>query len=163
MDRELDREAILLATVGGDVMSKVIEKFLLESFPDGHLESNGRSDYPDLFLRPNDYEGLPKFARLKGKTPSYGAAIKGKSNRPVRIPDGLEIKTCKDRFAVDCHHAHVGLHMALLFRGRKGSLEVFDIMVAFMRFADYRVTKPASPTTTLKASFNGKNFVSLIA
>lgn len=163
MDRELDREAILLDTVGGDVISKVIEKFLIKSFPAAHLESNGRSDYPDLFLRSKDYNGLPKFVKLKDKTKDYGAALKGKTNRAVRVPDGLEIKTCRDRFAVDCHHAHAGLHLALLFSGRKGSLEVTDIMVAFMRHADYRITKPASPTTTLKASFNGKTFVSLLS
>jgi hypothetical protein len=161
MDRELDREAVLLATVGGDVMSKVIEKFLIENFPGAHLESNGRSDYPDLFLRSKDYEGLSKFVRLKDKTKDYGAALKGKSKRAVRVPDGLEIKTCKGRFAVDCHHAHAGLHLALLFQGRKGSIEVSDIMIAFLRYADYRITQPASPTTTLKASFNDKNFVSL--
>jgi len=162
MDRELEREAILLDTVGGDVISKVIEKFLIEGFPNAHLESNGRSDYPDLFLRSKDYDGLPKFEKLKDSTKHYGAAIKGATNRAVRVPDGLEIKTCKDRFAVDCHHAHAGLHLALIFSGRKGSIEVSEVMVAFMRHADYRITKTASPTTTLKASFNGKTFVSLI-
>ena len=161
MDRELDREAVLLTTVGGDVMSKVIEKFLIDNFPGGHLESNGRSDYPDLFIRTKNYEGLPTFAS-KSKSKKYGAALKGKTKRPVRVPDGLEIKTCKNRFAVDCHHAHSGLHLVLLFQGRTGSVDVEDIMVAFMRHGDYRITQPNSPTTTLKASFNGKNFVSLI-
>lgn len=162
MDRELDREAVLLATIGGDVMSKVIEKFLIESFSGDYLEANSRSDYPDLFLRSKDYERLPAFVRLKDKTKDYGAALKGKAKRPVRVPDGLEIKTCKDRFAVDCHHAHAGLHLVLLFHGRKGSIEVSDLMVAFLQYSDYRITKPASPTTTLKASFNDRQFVSLL-
>lgn len=162
MNRELDREAILLNTVSGDVMSKVIEKFLIQNFPGGHLESNGRSDYPDLFLRSKDYSAIPRFARLKDKTKDYGAALKGAGGRPVRIPDGLEIKTCKNRLAVDCHHSHAGLHLVLIYCGSKGALEVTNILVAFMRHCDYRITKPASPTTTLKASFNGKNFVSLL-
>jgi hypothetical protein len=160
MDRELDREAFLLAVVSGDIISKVVEKFLIENFPNAHLESNGRSDYPDLFSRAKDYSGLPIFGR-KGK--EYGAALKGETRRPVRVPDGLEIKTCKgNRLAVDCHHAHAGLHLALMHDGRKGSTEVSDIKAAFMRLEDYRITKPSTPTTTLKASFNDKNFVSLL-
>lgn len=54
MDRELELEGILVDTVGGDVMSKVIEKFLIENSPNVGLESNGRSDYPDLFFRSKD-------------------------------------------------------------------------------------------------------------
>ena len=162
MDRELDRELFLLSMIGGEIMSKVIEKFLIENFQNGQLESNGRSDYPDLFLRSKSYDGLPSFVRIKDKTKVYGKALKGKKKRAVRVPDGLEIKTCKDRFAVDCHHAHAGLHLVMLFHGRTGSVEVTDVMAAFMRHDDYRITKPSTPTTTLKASFNGKNFVSLL-
>jgi len=161
MDHELELEGILLDTVGGDVMSKVIEKFLIENSPNADLESNGRSDYPDLFLRSKNYSLLPAFKKLKGESGGYGAALKGKSSRPVRIPDGLEVKTCRNSFNVDCHHAHAGLHLALLCHGRQGSLVVTDIQVAYLQHSDYRITKPASPTTTLKASFNGKQFVSL--
>ena len=162
MDRELEREAILLENVGGDITSKVIERFLIGNFSQGELESNGRSDYPDLFIRSKPYEGLPTFKRIKDKTKEYGAALKGKKKRPVRVPDGLEIKTCRERFAVDCHHAHAGLHLALLFHVRRRVVEVTDIMVAFMRHEDYRITTPSTPTTTLKASFNGSNFVSIL-
>ncbi len=157
IDRELDREAVLLSYVGGNIVSKVVEKYLIDNYP-GKLESNGASDYPDLFLRSENYDDLPSFSR---KVREYGAARKG-NNRPVRVPDGLEIKTCLNRFAVDCHHAHAGLHLALLYRKQKGLVEVFDILVAFMRYEDYRITKPSTPTTTLKASFNGANFVSLL-
>lgn len=95
MERELDREAILLEVVGGNVMSKVIEKFLIQNFPDAHLVSNGSSDYPDLFLQSRDYSQLPVFTRLKDKSLDYGAALKGKTKRPVRIPDGLEVKPAR--------------------------------------------------------------------
>jgi len=111
-------------------------------------------------LRDNDYSLLPKFQR--GTKQVYGAAIKGKSRRPVRVPDGLEIKTCKGPFAVDCHHAHAGLHLVVLFNKTKKQFRVNDIQVAFMRAELYRITVPASPTTTLKASFNGQPFVSIL-
>jgi len=163
MDRELEREAVLLVTVGGDIISKLIESFLINHFPDSQLKSNGRSDYPDLFLRSKNYDGLPLFTRRRAAATEYGAAIKSDSRRPVRVPDGLEIKTCKDRFAVDCHHAHAGLHLVLLFRVDNGSLIVADIMVAFLQYSDYRITVPASAATTLKASFNDRKFISLLS
>ena len=53
--------------------------------------------------------------------------------------------------------------MALVFKTPDGLFEVSDILVAYMGYEDYRVTRPSSPTTTLKASFNGSNFVSLLA
>ena len=108
MDIDLEREENLL-TVGGDVISKVVENVLVDTFPGGNLRSNGRSDYPDLFLASKDYASLPKRVRSEKGTGDYGAALKG--DRPVRVPDGLEIKTCEGRIAVDCHHSHVGLHL----------------------------------------------------
>jgi hypothetical protein len=162
MDRELDREAVLLINVGGDAISKVVEKFLIESFR-GELATNGPSDYPDLFLRTKDYDQWPRFVRIKkGDSTEYGAALKGTSKRPVRVPDGLEVKTCKGKFNVDCHHGHAGLHLAVVYHLDAVGTVVDDVLVAFMRLADYRITKPSTATTTLKASFNGKNFVSLL-
>lgn len=156
----LDYEELLISEAGGMVVSKLIERFLIEKSVGWKLESNGASDYPDLFLRDNDYSLLPKFQR--GTKQVYGAAIKGKSQRPVRVPDGLEVKTCKGPFAVDCHHAHAGLHLVVLFNKTKKQFRVNDIQVAFMRSELYRITVPASPTTTLKASFNGQPFVSIL-
>lgn len=158
MDRELEKELVLLAFAGGDAKSKVIETFLIENFQLGKLESNGKSDYPDLFLRTNDYSGLPRTSR---KASVYGAALKSKTLRPVRVPDGLEIKTCKGRFAVDCHDAHRGLHLVMLFSGVKNELTVRDFQIAYLSKADYRMTDPKSSATTLKASFGGVRFVSL--
>jgi hypothetical protein len=156
----LDYEELLISEAGGMVVSKLIERFLIEKSVRWKLESNGASDYPDLFLRDNDYSLLPKFQR--GTKQVYGAAIKGKSHRPVRVPDGLEVKTCKGPFAVDCHHAHAGLHLVVLFSRAKNQFRVNDIQVAFMRSELYRITVPASPTTTLKASFNRQPFVSIL-
>ncbi|QDU53879.1 hypothetical protein Pan181_00570 [Aeoliella mucimassa] len=159
IDRELDREKVLLDQVGGDIVSKVVEQFLIEHFEEGCLESNGKSDYPDLFLRSRSYEGLPKFTR---GSKNYGAALKGNRARPVRVPDGLEIKTCRNRFAVDCHYPHTGLHLAVVFKEEKVLLEVTDIKIAFMRVSDYRISKRSTKATTDKASFNGSNFVSVL-
>ena len=158
--KSLNLEELLIAEAGGTVASKLIEKFLVERSTDWTLESNGASDYPDLFIRDNDYSMLPKFQR--GATQVYGAALKGKSLRPLRVPDGLEIKTCKGSFAVDCHHAHAGLHLVVLFNKTRKLFRVDDIQIAFMRHDFYRITVPASPTTTLKASFNGQNYKSIL-
>ena len=49
----------------------------------------------------------------------------------------------------------------MLFSVAKGKLTVKDFQIAYLRKADYRITVPKSSATTLKASFNGSNFVSL--
>lgn len=157
----LEYEELLIAEAGGTVVSKLIERFLIDKSENWNLESNGASDYPDLFFRDNDYSTLSKFQR--GSKQVYGAALKGKSLRPVRVPDGLEVKTCKGPFAVDCHHAHAGLHLVVLFNKARKQFRVNDIQIAFMRQEFYRNTVPASPTTTLKASFNGQNFISILS
>ncbi len=156
----LEYEELLIAEAGGTVVSKLIERYFIDKSENWILESNGASDYPDLFFRDNDYSMLSKFQR--GSKQVYGAALKGKSLRPVRVPDGLEVKTCKGPFAVDCHHAHAGLHLVVLFNKARKQFRVNDIQIAFMRRDFYRITVPASPTTTLKASFNGQNFISIL-
>ena len=160
LTESLDYEKMLLSETGGTVVSKLVERFLIARSTEWTLESNGASDYPDLFLRTDDYSALPEFRR--GKDQVYGASLKGKLKRPVRVPDGLEIKTCKRNFAVDCHHAHVGLHLVLIFNYTKNFFQVTDILIGFLRHELYRITVPASPTTTLKASFNGQHFVSIL-
>jgi len=155
----LDLEQLLISGAGGAVVSKLIEGYLIQKSVDWVLESNGSSDYPDLYFRSNDHAGLPVFKR--GSKLVYGAALKGKAGRPVRIPDGLEIKTCRKNFAVDCHHAHLGLHLVLVFESVKRRFVVKGVHVGFMRHSLYRITVPATPTTTLKASFNGEHFISL--
>ena len=49
--------------VSGEAVSTIITAHLLAAFPDSGLKSNGKSDYPDLFLAANEYANLPKFAR----------------------------------------------------------------------------------------------------
>lgn len=160
LKQSLDSEALLITSAGGTVVSKLIERFLIEAATDWTMGSNGASDYPDLFIRDYDYSQLPRFVKKSDQT--YGASLKGKQQRPVRVPDGLEIKTCKGSFAVDCHHAHAGLHLVLLFEKTPARFATKDVQIGFMRHELYRITKPASPTTTLKASFNGGHFVSLL-
>jgi hypothetical protein len=160
IDECLRKEKILLDQISGNIVSLVVEQFLIESHPQRALESNGKSDYPDLYLKSKDYTGLPLFSRSGSE--EYGASLKGKKRRPVRIPDGLEVKTCKGEFSVDCHYPHIGLHLAVLFNEKGGSAQVGDIMVAFLRSCDYREAKRETLATTVKYSFNGQRFISIL-
>jgi hypothetical protein len=123
------------------------------------LAGNSKSDYPDLFLRTYDYSKLP--VRSKGEE-EIGAAVRGKLRKPVRVPDGLEIKTSRDNASIDCHFAHVGLHLMLSFLTSGERVVVNDALVAFLRYENYRITVPKTKTTTLKASFSRTSFVSLL-
>jgi hypothetical protein len=162
-DRLLALDDVLRESVTGEVISNVVTKYLLDYSPDGGLASNGRSDYPDLYRTALDYTGLPAFVRKKAAPDDeYGAATKGTHKRPVRVPDGLEIKTCRERIAVDCHYPHAGLHLVLLFAETARTFAVSDIRVAFLRRADYRVSERNTESTTVKYSFNGDRFVSLL-
>lgn len=165
-DRQLTLDDVLRESVTGEVVSIVVTKYLLQNHPAKALRSNGRSDYPDVFLATNDYSALPEFKRKKKTSTDedvYGAALKGKERRPVRVPDGIEIKTCRERIAVDCHYAHAGLHLILLFTESSRLFTVKDLQVAFLRSADYRQSEINTTTTTVKCSFNGDRFISLLA
>ena len=160
-DRQLALDDVPRESVTGEVVSNVVSKFLIEHHPDSALRSNGRSDYPDLYLASLDYSALPQFKKKKVTAEDeYGAAVKGK--RPVRVPDGLEIKTCRQRIAVDCHHPHAGLHLILLFSEAARTFTVEDLRVAFLRASDYRESERNTTATTVKYSFNGDQFVSLL-
>jgi hypothetical protein len=80
----------------------------------------------------------------------------------VRVPNGLEIKTCRNQIRVDCHHPHAGLHLALVFREDKRFFTVTDLRVAFLRLADYYEANRNTTATTVKYSFNGDHFVTLL-
>jgi len=160
-DRQLSLDDVLRESVTGEVVSKVATKYLIDHEPD--LRTNGRSDYPDLYLGSLDYSGLAQFRRgSKGGDIEYGAALKGIERRPVRVPDGLEIKTCRDQIRVDCHHPHIGLHLALIFTEVSRFFTVTDLRVGFLRSADYREAGRNTTATTVKYSFNGDRFVSLL-
>ncbi len=160
-DRQLSFDDVLRVSITGEVVSSVVSKFLMDNFPKAALKSNGRSDYPDLYLGDVDYSFLPIFQRIKKKEDEYGAALKG-DKRPVRVPDGLEIKTCRGRIAVDCHHPHAGMHLVLLFGETDHLFSVDDIRIAFLCQSDYRESERNTTATTVKYSFNGDRFVSLL-
>ena len=161
IDENLRNEGILLSFIAGDVVSSVIGHFLATEFPNSRLAGNGKSDYPDMYFADYDYGFLPKFGR---KASQYGAATKGSCRRPVRVPDGIEIKTCRGELRVDCHHPHMGLHLALLFNVTEEIYTVNDIRVAYLRSGDYRKsTLAASAATTIKHSFNGRKFHSIFS
>lgn len=63
-DRQLMLDDVLGESVTGEVISKVVTKFLLEHNDD--LRDNGRSDYPDLYRASADYADLPVFGRRRG-------------------------------------------------------------------------------------------------
>ncbi len=159
-DRLLRFDDILRESVTGEVVSKVVTKYLIDH--DSDLRSNGRSDYPDLYLASADYSGLPLFRRQQGENREYGAAIKGVERRPVRIPDGIEIKTCRDSIRVDCHHPHAGLHLVVVFTESKRIFTVTDIAIAFLVSNDYHEAGRNTTATTVKYSFNGERFISLL-
>jgi hypothetical protein len=159
IDELLGHEKVLLDFVAGDTVSTVVTKCLLENFPGSVLAANSKSDYPDLFLTTYDYSMLPP--RLRDDR-EIGAAIRGKLRRPVRVPDGLEIKTSRDNASIDCHFPHPGTHLLLSFSTGDSRVVVDDILVAFLRRDDYRITTPRSKATTLKASFNRSPFVSVL-
>ena len=160
---QLTRDEALRKSVTGEVISNVVGKYLLE-YPDSRLKSNSRSDYPDLYLATADYSALPPHERKKNVTAEdeYGAALKGPEKRPARVPDGLEIKTCRNRVNVDCHHPHAGLHLVLLFTESSKVFTVTDLLIAFLRSSDYRERQRNTTATTPKYSFGGVHFVSLL-
>lgn len=146
--------------VSGEIASSIVLRHLQAAYPNSDLRPNGKSDYPDLWLRTNDYTGLPRRSR---KTKSYGAACVGKPPRPVRVPDGLEVKTCRDEIKVDCHHNHVGLHLVVVFSEKGTEFSVQDVALAFLKSDDYRRCDRNTTATTDKFSFRGERFVSLLA
>ena len=161
-DRQLTLDDVLRESVTGEVVSKVVTKFLIDHKPD--LRSNGRSDYPDLYLGSLDYSGLDLFKRKSSDGDvEYGAALKGAEQRPVRVPDGLEIKTCRNQIRVDCHHPHAGLHLVVVFEEASRIFTVTDLRVAFLRLADYHESGRNTTATTVKYSFNGDRFISLFS
>ncbi len=159
IDELLAREGVLLAFVAGDTVSTVVTGYLLSKYPGGALAGNSKSDYPDIFVKTHDYSKLPVRTR---DDKEIGAAIRGKEKKPVRVPDGLEIKTSRDNANIDCHYPHVGLHLMLSFVTNGPTVVVDDVLVAFLRNADYRITVPKTKATTLKASFSRAPFVSLL-
>ena len=150
---------LLSKYVGGDVASSIVMRHLQAEYPDSALRANGRSDYPDLYLRTVDYASLPAFTRA---IKAFGAALKGKPPRPVRVPDGLEVKTCRDAIRVDCHHDHTGLHLVVVFTGKGGKFEVRDIAIAFLTPADYHNSARNTTATSEKFSFGRKLLISLL-
>ncbi|MFZ2873264.1 MAG: hypothetical protein WAZ94_02150 [Phycisphaerales bacterium] len=159
IDELLAREGVLLAFVAGDTVSTVVTGYLLSKYPGGALAGNSKSDYPDIFVKTYDYSKLPVRSR---EDKDIGAAVRGKDKKPVRVPDGLEIKTSRDNANIDCHYPHVGLHLMLSFLTTGESVVVDDVLVAFLRHDDYRITVPKTKATTLKASFSRASFVSLL-
>lgn len=159
-DHQLKLDDVLRESVTGEAVSKAVTMFLTNQNID--FQSNGRSDYPDLFLRSTDYSGLAKFRRKPGEVQEFGAALKGSDRRPVRVPDGLEIKTCRDQIRVDCHHPHAGLHLVVVFSEDARRFDVTDVSLAFLKASDYREAARNTTATTVKYSFNGDRFVSLL-
>ncbi len=159
MDELFDREAVLLKFVAGDTVSVVVTGHLLARFPGGALAGNSKSDYPDVFIRTLDYSNLPVRNRQDRE---IGAAIRGKIRNPVRVPDGLEIKTSRNGASIDCHYPHVGLHLMLSFVTTGERVVVDDVLVAFLRRDDYRIASRKTEATTVKASFGRSTFISLL-
>lgn len=159
IDELLDREAVLLKFVAGDTVSVVVTGHLVARYPNGALAGNSKSDYPDVFIRTLDYSGLPVRNR---KDKEIGAAIRGTLRNPVRVPDGLEIKTARNGASIDCHYPHVGLHLMLSFVTTGDRVVVDDVLVSFLRKENYRIASRKTEATTVKAPFGRSSFISLL-
>ena len=57
IDQQLEWDDVLRDTVSGEIVSKVVTKFILNH--NTEFRSNGRSDYPDLYLSTVDYTTIP--------------------------------------------------------------------------------------------------------
>lgn len=163
-DRQLTLDDVLRESVTGGVVSNVVTQYLIDHGPQSGLRSNGRSYYPDLYLANRDYSALPQSKKVKdAEQDEYGTTLKGVQKYPSRVPDGLEVKTCRKRIAVDCHHPHAGLHLVVLFTEVSRAFTVTDVCVAFLWFSDYRESKRNTTATTVKYSFGGDRFVSVLS
>ena len=162
---QLAREQVLIDEIAGDVVSRVLTDYLLADGVGRRLRANGHSDYPDLFVADRDYATLPRHARRRGRggrDEAAWAAMKGTPPRPVRVPDGLEIKTCRNTFRVDCHYNHMGLHVAMFYTQRGSTARMCDLLAAFLTPEDYRASRINTGTTTTKHSFGPSRFISLL-
>ena len=74
MDQSLERESFLVQRPSGALISKIIERYLIEHYPEKSLKSNGASDYPDLYVSDFDYTFLSPHIRTASK---YAASLKG--------------------------------------------------------------------------------------
>lgn len=157
---DLENQAAYVPT---SVASKVLQKILEEHIT--WLGSNSDSDYPDMYDSRLDYSNLPKWTRAHAQVDNAGASLKGNAQRPVRIPDGIELKSIEMGRGIDCHYPHMGLHLIMQFT--KGNWvtpwECVDFKAGFLRETDYRIGKRKSRANTVKASFSiGAQFVSLL-
>ncbi len=159
MDELLTHESILLEARTGDTVSVVVTRHLLSRFPGAGLAGNSKSDYPDTFLVANDYSGLPARGENAGE---IGAALRARTKKPARVPDGLEVKTSKNGANIDCHYPHAGLHLMLSFTTAGKRAEVDDVLAAFLSRQNYRISGRNTEATTVKASFTRAPFVSLL-
>lgn len=154
-----EAQMLLVEKLAGDVISRVVARFLVSEFPGGALLENSRSDYPDLYLRTHDYTMLPRHTR-SGE--GYGASVKGQARRPARVPDGLELKTVESGGRVDCHYNHMGLHLAVVHSATDGNISIDDVKVAFLSPDDYRESGRNTAATTVKYSFSLQAFTSVL-
>ena len=159
IDELLGHESVLLKFLAGDTVSIVVTGHLLARYPGGALSGNSKSDYPDIFFKTYDYSELP--VRTKDDL-EIGATVRGKNRNPVRVPDGLEIKTSRNRASIDCHYPHAGLHLMLSFVTTGERVVVDDVLAAFLRREDYRIASRKTEATTVKASFSRAPFISLL-
>lgn len=166
LDQLLEYEEVLVTDISGDKVSAAVTKHLIAQYPGAGLVANSKSDYPDVFLLACDYSNLPVRIQTKkkadGDKQEIGAAVRGDNRRPVRVPDGLEIKISRDNKRIDCHYSHPGLHLLVSFVTKRGPPVVDDVLAAFLRKADYHESGRNTEATTVKHSFSRASFVSLL-
>jgi len=163
---DLEDQTTLLAGnveyIKGPQLSGEIERFLVSHDGLGDfLLFNGNSIHPDLIFKSYDYSELPFQSR---DNPIEGPSLRNKKNpRPSNVPDGCEIKTNEGtRVRVDAHGPHPGLHLAVTWDVKKGKVIVNDILMAYIRKADYTESGRSVQSTTVKYSFGHSPFISIL-
>lgn len=148
-------------------ITKVIEAFLQETFGES-VKTNGASLYPDIYRVESEafYSMLPiQRSKKKGQDlvdTIHGPCVNG-NGQPSKVPDGLELKSKRGAgIRVDCHAAHPGMFMVITWSTVKQILVVNDIALAYVRSFDYSECKRNTKATTVKYSFGGERFISLL-
>lgn len=168
-EKVLALDEMLSRSLNGQVISSILTKRLVDTAPPQlALTGNAGNDFPDLYLGCGGewgYAALPKRKDTgkEGGAKEYGPSLVGAAGRPVRVPDGMEVKTSPRTVKADCHYNHAGLHLVIVYVVAGGVYRVADLKAGFLRPSDYKMRGRNTEATTVKYSFAGEPFISLLA
>jgi hypothetical protein len=135
LDRNCDFEGATPNFIGEDVVNDAAKRFLVERHPQQRLVMNHACDYPGLFMGDNDdYWDLPETV-----DPSSCRIVPflGPNDFPKAVPDGLEVRTCRERFDLHCRYPYLGLYLVLVLTEKDHTAVVRDFSLDFMSASDF--------------------------